>query len=333
MKKILALIMAMLLAMNIAGCSTEYEKRELVYTNEMNEKPEYTKAEFPSYEFNDKKELNDIWKDEINRTANELVSFLNAEYDAEWNYNSVEAYAVDLSEAGISFSIGGIYDSNEKCIYIDNTLSNKSPENMTDAEIGFIVHEILHYLKDNNTGTPMFCLSKGEKILGFYFTEGMTNFICEKYFQSKGMNAPVEHYKKNGYASLMYLCRQLEISFPDLISYYCQDNIKSFEKEFNSLAKKHIENGRNMFAIWLSQLDNMYLAEHDVKSGDNSAMTLAMGYLLANTEIVAAITEKSYSDKFIENFEEYDIYYWGKSFTATDDFTQYFKELFYEEIK
>lgn len=327
----IVIIMIIISATNITGCGETYEKRKLTFTEELSENPQFFAPISQEFNFTNQEPITGIWAEKLEYYAEEMVEFLNANYDAEWNTINIKAYAVELEEAGIDFSVGGIYDPDTKSIYLDKKLVATNPEEITAKHLGFVVHEILHFLKDSNTGEPTFCLHKGKKILGFYFTEGMTNYICERYFEKIGEEDAIKIYNETGYASLTYLSRQLEFSIPRLIKYYCSDDIDGLEKEFNKLAKLHIKDGSEMFETWMFQVDNMYRKEHEVKAGDESAMLEAMLYVLSNTEIIAAITEKEYLDEFIKNFEEYDDNYWGVTFTVSPQFTDYFQTLFYEE--
>lgn len=337
MGKIVATLMLLVLVLTLcSGCSeSAYTKVEMTFAQPHTEEVIYYNYSYEEYEFEKLEAVTAEWQEFLDTNGQALVDFLNEEYGSDWKYEPITAYGVDLSESGINFNIGGIYGPVEDCIYLDADMLSKSPSELTAEERGHVIHEEEHYIRALNTGDVVFGLKKGSGKVGRVFNEAMTNFICYKWLIVNGDVDAAQRYWEDGYATGMFFCQELELIIPDLVVYYLEDDIKSLSKDFNNLAKAHIKSSENnMFEAWLWQADKQYDAEHSFKTQQSQeAMIECMYYFLGNTEILAAMTEKSYGADFISNFKAYDEVYWETTYCIDDQFILYFETLFYEEIE
>lgn len=333
-KRLLACILAAILLLTACSTAPTYPKMEMVFTVPGSPTPQYYNFVSDEWDFSHYTPLTAEWTEFLNATYSAQVEFMNETYGADWAYEPVEAYGVDMSESTVGFAINGVFDPNTNQVYLNEDMLRLSPENISPDQMGHIVHEGFHYLVYINCGTLVFGLSKGKAVLGRVFSESMTNLASIKWLNHIGYTDAAMSYMSNGYATGTALCQMLELACPDLLSAYAKADFKEINKRFNSLCSQHIqgENTGDMFATWLYSFDLLYDAEHRFKStGNEMDLQMSMYYFLQNAEILAAITHDSHSAEFFQYMVTYDQAYNDGVYTETPTFIDYFGTLFYTE--
>ena len=206
------------------------------------------------------KEANEESKEIVSSLENELVEYINNEYNLEWKESGVSVYELDFSKVDGYSIYNAMADPENNSFFLNTSVYSELDTLDTNVQI-IAVHELIHCLTYENVGTYKFVLtdSEGGK-LGYYNSEAFTDFLTIKFFESKGMPEVKEFlYTNSGYCYTTCCLIMLESAIPNEIYYYLTNDIESLEKEFNDLASKYMiipENTENnAFEAFLYRTD------------------------------------------------------------------------------
>lgn len=310
-KIIVTIILLMITAFFISGCSAE-KKAE----------PEYGVVEEATYRqvVSDSfaeiledagvtaNEASEDSKKEISKLEEDLVEFINEEYDLNWEASGVEVYELDFSLVEGYGIYNAMADPEANSFYLNTAIDDAS-----DSRVQFISgHELVHCLTYKNLGTYKFVLKDSEGAeLGYYTSEAFADLLAIKFFESREMPEVRDFfYSSSGYCYTTCALVMLEKSIPNEMYYFLTNDMESLERDFNELADKYIKmpDGYedNAFEAFLYRTDLNLAITRTIAEGyltsDLSSMWLQT--IFGNFETVALLSRGQTDEVKQEIYDE-----------------------------
>lgn len=258
MKRRISFIITMIMiALLFTSCGVNSETEKIV--------PKYGLVGEAEYMYKNVDNFSDVVKDskitvieasseeqeQLDNLTEDVVNFLNEEYNIEWKSEKIELYKVDFLQLEGYELYNAIAAPKDRKMYVNTTLN----ENAKFVE----VHELIHCIRYENVGRCEFVMEKGDHALGGYTSEAFTDLITIKYFESKGISGAREFFNINSnYSYTTCALSMLERSIPNEIYYYLTEDMKSFKTDFTKLADKYIEKNEELeeeFEAFLTRPD------------------------------------------------------------------------------
>lgn len=261
MKKICAFFTIICMVIMFSSCEAKESKSKVVY-GVQNDSTfriwEDTKTE-ESSDVDFEVGSTDIDKeifDRIQVIGENLVKYINKTYDMNWAYEYVPVKMYDFTNTKFA-KYNAYYSEPDYAIYLNSNFSFEI------SGIDYILaHELIHYIRHLNIGTTNFHY-KNTDVLGYYTMEALTELIVIDAF---GGTEEVEKFFVNNsaYCYQVTTMKILRMSIPNLIKYYLNNDMSSFEKDFNKLSKKYVDfsgtDVKNHFINYLDIVDASYVA-------------------------------------------------------------------------
>lgn len=172
-------------------------------------------------------------ENEIDSYANQIVEYIEQEYNIIWIYESIQVMSADFSNTKF-YAYNALYIPKTGIIYI-----NENNKYIDSKDLKYIyVHELIHYLRDINVGTCNFYFPEYDG-LGKYTMEALTDLLTIKIFGTE--EAKEFFLTKSSYSYSIVGMEILELAIPELLEYYLKDDMKSLENEYNTLSEKYVD--------------------------------------------------------------------------------------------